>query len=270
LLEADGLKPRNQPTELKPLLNSLSINLSYVAKPKKLKVRYEIDASVPNQIIADSELLTAILDRIGRNAVKFTEKGSIRISVSKVSEDESTSVLQFSVKDTGVGIPADRLEAIFQDFTQADGSSTRKHGGIGLGLTLIRRMIFHLGGRIWAESIEGKGASFHFTLPFGKIVNQPEPDTQRISKKDHAEIIKALNKLIPEWEEINGMFFLDDITAFADKIGNIAHKYNASLLADYSTALYDAARSSDLKRMEKQMSEFPDMVGYLKQHFGRK
>lgn len=260
MLEAEGLKPKNQPTDLKPLLQSLSINLSYIAKPKYIKVQYEIDKSVPKQIIADSELLTTILDCLGRNAVKFTETGTISVSVIKISEDENTSVLQFSVTDTGIGIPADRLEAIFQDFTQADGSNTRRHGGIGLGLTLIRRMIFHLGGRIRAESIEGKGTSFHFTLPFSKTSDQAASDACLISGKNRAEIFKALKQLIPEWEEINGMCFLDDITAFSNKIKGIAEKYDDRILKDYSNELHDAAQCSNLGDMEKLMSDFPDLI----------
>jgi len=144
-----------------PILESTAVNLSYAARSKELKVRYEIDAAVPEQIIGDIELLMNILDRLGKNAVKFTEKGEIILLLRKVSE----SYLQFSVSDTGVGIPADRMEKIFEDFTQADSSNSRRFGGIGLGLTLLRRQVSHLGGRIWAESVEGKGSTFHFTVP---------------------------------------------------------------------------------------------------------
>jgi signal transduction histidine kinase len=162
-IEADGIRVKNQAIELTPFLRSTALNLSYIAKSKGLKVRNEIDASAPEHIISDIEVLYNILDRLGRNAIKFTEKGEIVISVRKSSENEA---LQFSVSDTGVGIPPDRMEQIFEDFTLADDSYTRKHGGIGLGLTLIRRLVSQLGGRIWVESIQGKGSTFHFTLPF--------------------------------------------------------------------------------------------------------
>ncbi|HAO20576.1 MAG TPA: histidine kinase, partial [Desulfobacteraceae bacterium] len=161
LIEADGIHSENESVELMPILESTAVNLSYAARSKELKVRYEIDAAVPEQIIGDIELLMNILDRLGKNAVKFTEKGEIILLLRKVSE----SYLQFSVSDTGVGIPADRMEKIFEDFTQADSSNSRRFGGIGLGLTLLRRQVSHLGGRIWAESVEGKGSTFHFTVP---------------------------------------------------------------------------------------------------------
>ncbi len=164
LIEADGIHSENQLVELMPILESTVVNLAYASRSKGLKVRYEIDADVPEQILGDIELLMNILDRLGRNAVKFTEKGEIILSLRKVSETE----VQFSISDTGVGIPADRKEKIFEDFTQADGSNTRRFGGIGLGLTLVRRQISHMGGRIWAESIEGKGSTFHFTAPIHK------------------------------------------------------------------------------------------------------
>ncbi|OQX08321.1 MAG: hypothetical protein BWK80_48290 [Desulfobacteraceae bacterium IS3] len=169
-IEADGIQPKNEPVELMLLLDSAVSALSHIAKSKELKVRYEIDAAVPDQIIGDFELLSDILNRLGKNAVKFTEKGEITFSVRRASGYETLPALQFSVSDTGVGIPADCMKKIFEDFTQADDSYTRKYSGIGLGLTLIRRMVSHLGGRIWAESVQGKGSAFHFTLPLVKRV----------------------------------------------------------------------------------------------------
>jgi signal transduction histidine kinase len=161
VIEADGIHSEGELIELTPLLETAAIELSYAAKSKGLKVRHEIGEDVPDQIIGDYESLVNIIKRLGENAVKFTEKGEITILLRKASEAE----LQFSVSDTGIGIPADCIERIFEDFTQADGSTTRIYGGIGLGLTLIRRLVSHLGGRIWVESIEGKGSTFHFTMP---------------------------------------------------------------------------------------------------------
>ena len=169
-IEADGIQPKNEPVELMLLLDSAVSALSHIAKSRGLNIRYEIDGAVPDQIIGDFELLSDILNRLGKNAVKFTEKGEITFSVRKASGYETLPALQFSVSDTGVGIPADCMKKIFEDFTQADDSYTRRYSGIGLGLTVIRRMVSHLGGRIWAESVQGKGSTFHFTLPLVKRV----------------------------------------------------------------------------------------------------
>ncbi|MBF0118590.1 MAG: response regulator [Desulfobacterales bacterium] len=164
-IESEGIQLNKKLFELSPFLNYAIENIYNLSVIKGLKVRYEIDKSVPDTIIADSELLLTILDQLGKNAVKFTEKGEIIISVCKALEYERSPALHFSVRDTGVGIPEDRLKNIFMDFTQADGSYTRKYGGLGLGLTLVRRIISHIGGCVWAESIEGKGSTFHFTFP---------------------------------------------------------------------------------------------------------
>ncbi|MGE0086421.1 MAG: response regulator [Desulfococcaceae bacterium] len=168
-MEADGIQLKNHMVELIPFLKSAAANLSYAAGKKGLKVRHETYGAVPVQIVTDPEVLNSILDRLGKNAVKFTEKGEIIISVRKICENETSPMLCFSVEDKGAGIPADRMQHIFEDFTQADDSLTRRYEGIGLGLTIIRRLVHHLGGRIWAESIEKKGSTFHFTVPFHKF-----------------------------------------------------------------------------------------------------
>jgi signal transduction histidine kinase len=101
------------------------------------------------------------------NAVKFTDEGRIDLSVRRLNDPElpGSAFLLFSVRDTGQGIPAEQKDKIFEMFTQADSSLTRKYGGTGLGLTLTRKIVENLGGRIWVESSVGAGSTFHFTLP---------------------------------------------------------------------------------------------------------
>ena len=102
------------------------------------------------------------------NAIKFTEKGEISLTVAREEKDVSDrkTWLRFSISDTGPGIAPDNLNALFQDLTQADGSMTRRFGGLGIGLTLVRRIVTQMGGEIRAESIEGQGTTFHLLLPF--------------------------------------------------------------------------------------------------------
>lgn len=165
-IEAEGIKPAESPFSLDSLLQSAFSHLTSEAQAKNLKLTSQTDPDVPNLITGDPELLMKILIRIGDNAVKFTEKGEVRISVTKESEKGVSVLLCFSISDTGIGIQADLLDKLFRDFTQADGSSTRKYGGMGLGLTMARRLVSHLGGRIWAKSEPGQGSTFYFTARF--------------------------------------------------------------------------------------------------------
>jgi signal transduction histidine kinase/DNA-binding response OmpR family regulator len=136
------------------------------ADEKGLELLCEISPEVPAFIVGDpSRLRQIILNLIG-NAVKFTERGEVAIKVhGELLEDRSTT-LHFTVRDTGIGIAAEKLESIFDSFNQADTSTTREFGGTGLGLSISRRLLQMMGGRIWAESARGKGSCFHFTAPF--------------------------------------------------------------------------------------------------------
>lgn len=165
-MEAEGITAENQVFNLKYLIESAADSIELHALEKGLETGYEIDPEIPDEITGDPDILEKILVRLGNNAVKFTDKGSIEISVKKEKQEKTSINISFSVKDTGCGIPADKLESIFQDFTQADNSSTREKGGLGLGLTMVKRTVALLGGSLAAESIEGKGSTFYFTLEF--------------------------------------------------------------------------------------------------------
>jgi two-component system, sensor histidine kinase and response regulator len=103
------------------------------------------------------------------NAIKFTDRGSVDLAVCVESTDEAGVVLHFRVTDTGIGIPAAKQASIFDAFVQGDGSPTRRHGGTGLGLAICSNLVALMGGRIWVESEEGKGSSFHFTARFARV-----------------------------------------------------------------------------------------------------
>jgi CheY-like chemotaxis protein len=122
----------------------------------------------PAWVRGDPLRLRQILTNLVGNAVKFTPQGSLQVIVSPTAPDR----LEFEVRDTGIGIPADKLNSIFEPFTQADGSHTRQFGGTGLGLTITRRLVSLMGGRLWAESAPGAGSSFFFELPLG---DRPAP-----------------------------------------------------------------------------------------------
>ena len=106
------------------------------------------------------------------NAIKFTHLGQVAVDVTCDASSDHIAKLLFKVSDTGIGIPAEKHALIFEPFTQSDGSSTRKYGGTGLGLSVCKRLVELMGGKIWLESAAGRGSTFYFTVPFG-LPNAP-------------------------------------------------------------------------------------------------
>ncbi|HWQ18503.1 MAG TPA: ATP-binding protein [Methanotrichaceae archaeon] len=135
------------------------------AAEKGLKLIHIMEDSVPDAIISDPARLRQILVNLLSNAVKFTENGEVGVSISSQALVDGRCQLHFAVRDTGIGIPQDRMDKLFQSFSQVDMSTTRKYGGTGLGLAISKRLVETMGGMIWAESKPGVGSTFHFTLP---------------------------------------------------------------------------------------------------------
>jgi signal transduction histidine kinase/CheY-like chemotaxis protein len=134
------------------------------ASAKSLVLRCNIHPDVPERIESDPNRLAQILTNLVGNAIKFTPSGEIELRVGLDGVTANVAVLHFSVHDTGIGIPASKLESIFEAFSQADASTTRRFGGTGLGLTISSQLVQMLGGRLWVESELGSGSRFHFTL----------------------------------------------------------------------------------------------------------
>jgi signal transduction histidine kinase/DNA-binding response OmpR family regulator len=148
------------------------------AHEKGLEVLSEVEQDVPKQIVGDALRLRQVLVNLLGNAIKFTSAGEVVLSVDKVVDPPETDrelTLHFVVSDTGIGIPKQKQEAIFEPFTQADGSTARRYGGTGLGLTICARLVRALGGRVWLESEPGEGSKFHFTARFAAAVTAEEP-----------------------------------------------------------------------------------------------
>jgi signal transduction histidine kinase/DNA-binding response OmpR family regulator len=131
---------------------------------KGLHLTYQIEKMLPNVIISDITRVRQILFNLLSNAIKFTDSGDITVTAAASPLEAGFYEIRFTVSDTGIGIPADRLDRLFQSFSQVDASTTRKYGGTGLGLAICRRLAELLGGRIWVESDPGKGSRFSFTI----------------------------------------------------------------------------------------------------------
>ncbi len=151
---------------LPELLSDTMKAMAVPAHNKYLELTYEIGEDVPKEVIADPVRLRQVLLNLTGNAVKFTQKGEIAISVLLDQESDGVARLHFTVADTGVGIAPEKQVRLFQPFEQADSSITRQHGGTGLGLAISSRIVQLMGGRIWMESTPGVGSTFHFTIGF--------------------------------------------------------------------------------------------------------
>ncbi len=165
-IEAGKLDLDIQPFELRPLVTTLAKGLSVVASGKDIDLATDIDADVPREIIGDALRLRQILANLLGNAIKFTEQGSIRVSVQTQTRSDAQITLRFCVADTGVGVAPEKFSTIFDAFEQADTSVTRRFGGTGLGLTISARLVRMMGGHIWLESTVGQGSTFFFTAVF--------------------------------------------------------------------------------------------------------
>jgi signal transduction histidine kinase/CheY-like chemotaxis protein len=141
--------------------------LALGAHQKGLELNCSIEPDVPDALLGDPSRLRQVLLNLLGNSLKFTERGEINLTVQREFGDDAVTRLHFSVHDTGIGIPAEKQTRIFDAFTQADGSTTRRFGGTGLGLTISRQLVQMMGGRMWVESALGRGSTFHFTASFG-------------------------------------------------------------------------------------------------------
>ncbi|MEN8006555.1 MAG: two-component regulator propeller domain-containing protein [Candidatus Krumholzibacteriota bacterium] len=165
-IEAGKLKLERIEFDPCDVLDRVADMLAMKANKKGLNFRSRIAPNVPRTLRGDPGRLTQILINLTNNAVKFTDDGEVQIQVTLESQRKSWAVLRFEVTDTGVGIPADRLERIFGSFTQVDASITRQYGGTGLGLAIVKQLLDLMGGEIGVESIESEGANFWFTVGF--------------------------------------------------------------------------------------------------------
>ena len=163
-VEADKMSLDPRPFRIDQLMRDLSVILSASIGSKPVEVLFDIDAAVPRTLIGDDLRLQQVLINLGGNAIKFTERGEVVVALRCVSLDQGQAVLDFSVRDTGIGIPADQHARIFDGFSQAEASTTRRFGGTGLGLAICQRLVGLMGGSIEVASEPGVGSQFSFKV----------------------------------------------------------------------------------------------------------
>jgi PAS domain S-box-containing protein len=167
-IEAGHLELEQADFALRQVVGQVMQTLGIRAHQQGLELELRVCDEVPEGLVGDSVRLRQVLINLVSNAIKFTEEGEVVLVVEAEEVDEDQARLHFQVRDTGIGIEADKQERIFAAFVQADGSTTRRFGGTGLGLSIASRLVGMMGGRIWVESQVGQGSTFHFTAAFGR------------------------------------------------------------------------------------------------------
>ena len=195
--------------DLRDSLGDAMRALALRAYLKGLELAYEVRPSVPEAIVADPHRLRQVLTNLVGNAIKFTERGEVVVSVDAQSQTDAEVCLHLAVRDTGIGIPPEKQQSIFNAFEQADGSTTRRYGGTGLGLTISRRLVEMMGGRLWAESEVGRGSTFHLSVPCAVstrlVARRPAPlerlrDLPVLIVDDNATNRRILNEMLTHWQ----------------------------------------------------------------------
>ncbi|RYE31450.1 MAG: PAS domain S-box protein [Sphingobacteriaceae bacterium] len=208
-IETGNMQLESAPVNLKQLARQTLHTLKFKLDNKDLKLNLNIDSKIPEQVLADSTRLYQILMNLLGNALKFTEKGEVKLSMSLVNENPESVLVKFSVSDTGIGIAQDKLQLIFEAYSQASADTTRKYGGTGLGLTITQKLIELHQSVIKVESEPGKGSEFYFEISFKRNfteVQKPvihtlfEPLSASVLVADDNQINLTLaNKILVKW-----------------------------------------------------------------------
>lgn len=214
-IEAGRLEFEKTEFDLERLLATIMETFKVMANNKKVDLKSNIEKDLHNVLLGDPARLTQIINNLLSNALKFTETGYVELSVQKLGESKNEISLQFSVKDTGIGIPEDRVETIFESFTQASGSTKRLYGGTGLGLTISKQLTELQGGTLQLESEFGKGTTFFVDLTFDKgekTIVESKADDSAVSEvqklrgkkvllaEDNIVNQKVMNRFLERWE----------------------------------------------------------------------
>jgi hypothetical protein len=211
-LEAGKMELESIEFTLRACLEPTLKTLAWRARQKGLEFDCVIEPNVPDNLVGDPVRLRQILINLLGNSIKFTDRGGVALRVQQDAGDDQSIWLHFQIQDTGIGIPPEKVPHVFNAFEQADGSTARRFGGTGLGLTICRKLVETMGGRIWLESAAGKGSTFHFTTPMAaprttgshvsggttQFEKNPAGDGQRSmsERKEHLNVLLAEDNLI--------------------------------------------------------------------------
>lgn len=188
-VEAGRLELESRDMNIDTLTVDLATIVSANAREKNIEVLFSVSADVPRWVVGDATRLQQVLINLIGNAIKFTDEGEVVLSISRRVCDTNGVVLEFSVTDTGIGIPPEQLKRLFQPFSQGDSTTTRRFGGTGLGLVISSLMVKMMGGVINVASEPGKGSTFSFTATFGISSKQDQRSSHGLSLPEHLSVL---------------------------------------------------------------------------------
>ncbi|WP_210490477.1 hybrid sensor histidine kinase/response regulator [Rufibacter aurantiacus] len=249
------------PFDLKQLIKQLLDVLEIRAKERKNALKLLIDQDIPAMVEGDPFRLSQILNNLLGNAIKFTEGGTVRLNVEVIAQEEDQLQLEFTVKDTGIGIPEEKLETIFEKFTQGSNDTTRKFGGTGLGLSIAKELVEAQGGQISVESTLNVGSTFRFVLPFRKVTGKPDQYARTSQLPSHnTQLLRHARILLAEDNAVNQMLVTKVLRD---------HEVEVTVVNNGREALDLLAQETfDLILMDMQMPELDgyEAMQYIREH----
>ncbi|MBN1788812.1 MAG: response regulator [Sedimentisphaerales bacterium] len=255
-IETGRMDVDNIQCDIRALLAAIESTMNPSAKHKNLEFKIECADDVPTAIFTDPAKIRQCLINIVSNAIKFTEQGYVKISARKISQQDGQFV-EFEVSDTGIGIPPDKLDSVFDAFTQADGSTTRKYGGTGLGLTITKQMAGLIGGQVSAESEVGKGSKFKLVMP---MTNTAQTQDDKGSGFGKTTAANAAQEIEPQFS--GGVLVVEDIQTNQALIKTLLEKLGFVVtVAENGLEAIEAVKKQHFEMifMDVQM---PEMNGY--------
>ena len=235
---------------IKELISSLQFQFNLKAEEKGITFLQDVEADVPEWVVGDLGKITQVLMNLLSNAIKFTNEGAVTLKVACEELKAKNARIYFEVKDTGIGIPPEKQNMIFEQFTQASSDTSRKYGGTGLGLSIIKKLLLILGSKIQLESERGLGARFYFTMDF--LIGRNESKPEKKDDREAGELLKSLRILSVDDNQMNRMV----LERFLNKWEVSVHDIAAS--GDEAISLL-LKNDYDLILLDLQM---PDVNGY--------
>ena len=266
-IEAGKLDMENIDFRLEDVFDNLANLVGLKAEEEGLELMFNLPAELPTALVGDPLRLGQVLVNLGNNAVKFTSKGEVVISVNVIEQDDKIALLHFAVRDTGLGMTKEQQSKLFKSFSQADTSTTRQYGGTGLGLAICKKLTKMMGGEIWVDSKEGAGSTFHFTAQLGK--QQGQSSKRRLTATD----LGSLRVLVVDDNASAREIFSSMLTSFGlhvdqadsgkmalsllEKANNDPYKL---VLMDWKMPDMDGIETTRSIQSDNQLTEVPTVI----------